>query len=564
MANAGEETMITETPLPYSRSQSQEEKFRKEGLDLFFGLGRALHDLHGNGDHDKPASSKSSVAITRIEREICGFRCVSRSILRHPSVWHMQSSNESNLVTVRITAVLAYLHFFQNTSPVPIMDLARTVCLNPSHSAVLEIRRIIGLLVVEGVVKIPENCGNPICPHVYLSPFIQKSLLGGDRALADLSTVPTVQTQQHERLIAKIESQKRVPKTSVPGKQIPSPQQIYTALRTEVFGQDEACRVMAIRGFMHLKRAEILRTGAITGFNQVAFLSGKSGTGKTWLANRFGHYASNESPVPVPFCCMDTTQCTAGGYVGLDIVEDAVRMLIRASGVQQSQDALDNILRYGAICYDEASKKKSNQGTGLDVGGKNVQYELLKFIEGSKVVVGNRYAERSRTSLEFNSDGTMFMFAGCLDGIQDIIARLKRKKSAGLGFNADTYVPKQGSYLYDAMVEFGFIPELINRLTAIIPFQPLTSESLRPIIQRCIDDFNDLWCRDGLIVSISQEAAKQIAEFCAETDLMARGCRLVISELCQEVLFDGRKGSLDLSAGVDHAIEKVCNCDGLA
>jgi len=147
-------------PIPYSRSQSHEEKYAKAGMDLFFGLARTLHKLHpGLGYNLTSAPPKHCEHIAEIKQaevEIVAFKyCNGHSILRHPSIWHLNSSPESNLLTVRIVAVLAYQHFFRNCPTIPIMELANKCCLDPdpAPSAIFEVRRRIGLLCVDDVIK---------------------------------------------------------------------------------------------------------------------------------------------------------------------------------------------------------------------------------------------------------------------------------------------------------------------------------------------------------------------------------------------------------------------------
>lgn len=212
-----------------------------------------------------------------------------------------------------------------------------------------------------------------------------------------------------------------------------------------------------------------------------------------------------------------------GGDKCLSVLEPGLMEVTRRDEAARAQAKKPDIMskaRYGVLVYDEVSKKKARQSSGYDISSNSVQAEFLRLMEGSSITLGTHYVDRTTRPGEFNSNGTMFIFAGLLQDFDQVINGLAKKK-AGIGFHGEAGL-KHGSYLYDAMVEYGFIPEFINRLTALVPFQPLTIPALCKITLEVVDDYNQLFADDGLKISLSSRAVQDIAEYCSG-DLQARG-----------------------------------------
>jgi ATP-dependent Clp protease ATP-binding subunit ClpX len=305
----------------------------------------------------------------------------------------------------------------------------------------------------------------------------------------------------------------------------------------------------------------MLKAGKNVGTNECLLLIGESGVGKTLLGESYGKLCS------FPFTCFNSTDATSIGYVGLDLVEDGIKSLIRAAGDNPKDPITIEKARLGGIIfYDEFTKKMaspaSSNSSGRDISGIAVQQEILRAMEGCKVIIGGR--KEKETGMEFDTTGCMFLFGGFIEGLDKVIARLNRRKSSmGFsGFSNHSVEPNKfrDSYLYDCLLEQGFCREYLNRLTKIVQFRKLTVKDLETIAvspSGCIASYNrQLLPMGGLSIKVSNQAISMMAGFCVETGMMARGLRMIIGALVEDLVFSGAKGEIPfLSKDVKRVIE---------
>jgi ATP-dependent Clp protease ATP-binding subunit ClpX len=343
-----------------------------------------------------------------------------------------------------------------------------------------------------------------------------------------------------------------------------SPKALFNQMKEYVVSNDSACRLLSVRGSLHLHRRDLLRNGVEAGSNECILLIGQSGTGKTHIAETFGKLCG------LPFCSLSASNFTATGYVGLD-PDDALKTLIRSAGDPKDPQTLEKA-RYGVLFMDEWDKRRSHTDTGLDVAGSQVQYEYLRLISGTKLTLGARRYERDEQAIEFNSNGTFFVFAGAFAGLDQIVKRLAKTQSS-IGFGGVHSVGGRSSLgnspkIYDALQDYGLIPEFLNRVTAVIAMKPLDEADLIQIATSqhgVIQTYNSILAKQGLTIAIDQKGLAEVAAFCVETKLFARGIRLVVSALIEDLVFNEAKGKTVLSVeAVRQAIGRVVNMEGMA
>ena len=101
------------------------------------------------------------------------------------------------------------------------------------------------------------------------------------------------------------------------------PKDIMAVLNKHVIGQDKAKKTLAVAVYNHAKRLKDT-TGRIHKSN--ILMVGPSGTGKTLLAQTLANV------LDVPFAIADATSLTEAGYVGDDVENILVRLLLAADG----------------------------------------------------------------------------------------------------------------------------------------------------------------------------------------------------------------------------------------
>jgi ATP-dependent protease Clp ATPase subunit len=474
-----------------------------------------------------------------------------------------QLPDERHLQIVALAANADFVHIHTEETPDSLANRIAAMLSDDFLTGKLAGRRVIAELLEKGVLTLSG-------PHIHTNEKILL-WLSGNHPLC----VPSLNETALDIHLAKIGMAKaakaaRNKSASPPPSPtwMDSPEGLYRKLREAVIGQDEACRVLATRGWLHLKRAELLakatggppgETGQQPGSNEcLFFISRQSGVGKTWLAENYGKLCG------LPFVSFSATDATSVGFVGLDLVEDALKLLLKASGAPDDRRTLPRARR-GIIFYDEFTKKRAQPlPDGRDISGTAVQQEILRVMEGCKVQLGNRKANREN-GFEFDTTGLMFIFGGYVEGFDKVIESLNRK-GHGMGFREEAQRPRmRDAYLYDALVDYGFIPEFVNRLSRIVMFRKLDVDDLVKIASSptgVIASYNQVLEPSGLSFQFNGQGLRLMAELCLETGQLARGFRLIVSSLVEDAVFNGAKGTVVF--GVQEVMSAISRATSLA
>ena len=110
---------------------------------------------------------------------------------------------------------------------------------------------------------------------------------------------------------------------------------------------------------------------------------------------------------------------------------------------------------------------------------------------------------------------------------------------------------------------FGFLPELIARFNRIVPFSPLTSETLKEIIHLKIMNYEAEFEEEGFQLQLDNPIIDHMIEQAKNRQTGARGLDVIIAKNLEEVAFDlfgrGETGEITLtvkSGEVTHIIKR--------
>ena len=305
---------------------------------------------------------------------------------------------------------------------------------------------------------------------------------------------------------------------------ISKPHEIKNFLDEYVIGQDSAKEIISVSAYNHYKRVSNKIKDIELDKSNILVL-GPTGSGKTLMAKTLA------KKLKVPFAMADATTLTEAGYVGEDVESVLERLLVLS-------DYDIDIAQKGIVFIDEIDKKarrsESNTST-RDVSGEGVQQAMLRLIEGTqckiKMNTKNKYSDEF---IEFDTTNVLFILGGAFVGLEDIIAR-RRKKTTTIGFNSATKNKKEiflDKVVPEDIIEFGLIPELVGRVPVFAVFNCLTESQLEHIMtnikNNVLMQVSALLELDDLKIIFSSQYKKDVARLASNSKTGARTLKGIV------------------------------------
>jgi ATP-dependent Clp protease ATP-binding subunit ClpX len=299
------------------------------------------------------------------------------------------------------------------------------------------------------------------------------------------------------------------------------PSDIIKTVESSVTGQQDAIRRLAMIGHTHKHFHKIYNAR----HKSTPLIIGESGCGKTYTIRTLA------KSLDLPFLSLSAQSLTTTGYSGANI-EDVLYKFFKKHDDKCTEE--DRIKYLKCIIFVDEIDKIKREHCGKDISGEGAQNALLSFMEGENIVDPD--GQQSCSTEIYNTSLCLFVCAGAFEGIDRIVCDRQ---------NTLTHHNKSENIYRDVtpndLLQYGFKKELVGRLSAPMPFVPLTETDLIDLLKNkentILKYYFNLFCNASVWVEFSDDFIEYVAKQAIKKNIGARGLKNYLELALSELMF---------------------------
>ncbi len=296
-----------------------------------------------------------------------------------------------------------------------------------------------------------------------------------------------------------------------------------------VIGQDRGKKIISVAIAYHYRRlANALKHAMVDNGEDLddalrntttpkanILIVGPTGCGKTYTSEVASRL------VGVPFAVEDLTKFSEVGYVGQNVSDILLDLLIAAGGNA-------HVAQMGIVYLDEFDKIATESALYKDVSGRGVQKGLLKLVEGAENTI-----DLGKERISLSTRHVLFVAGGVYESLEGIAKR--RMTRDGPKGDWKDYL------LTDDFVSYGMERQLMGRFPIRAVYDQLSIEDLRDIMLKSEESPSRAYVNDlkawGIDLIFTDEALSEVARRAEQERTGARGLISILHQVLLEDMY---------------------------